>query len=124
MADQEVDPAAMAADADALGRGGSDVVDAADALILARRLAADAFGTSPASGALADFCTVWLGGTESMGSRVAALADYTQRVANAFGAVDRKLEATYTPVRDESELPPVAVDNLDPDSPYYNPYIA
>ncbi len=123
MVDQEVDAAKLAADGDALGHAGARVSAAADALVAAHRLAA-AFGSTPAKDAFDDVCTTWLKGCDSIGGHVAWLATYTQRLANAFGAVDRSLVETYTPVKTQSDLPPVIIDNTDPGSDSYNPYLA
>ena len=124
MADQEVDAAALAVDADTLGKAGGEVTEAADALIAAHRLAAEAFGDTPAQEAFADVCSTWLKGCDSIGTHVAWIATYTQRLANAFGAVDRSLIETYTTVKSPSDLPPVIIDNTDPSSDNYNPYLA
>ena len=124
MADQEVDAVALAADADTLGHAGARVTAAADALVAAHRLAASAFGTTPAKDAFDDVCTTWLKGCDSIGGYVGWLATYTQRLANAFGAVDRSLIETYTIVKTQSDLPPVIIDNTDPSSDNYNPYLA
>jgi uncharacterized protein YukE len=123
MADQEVDAAAMAADADMLGRASADAVGAVDGLITAQR-AADGFGSSPAGDAFREVCDLWLHGIDSIASHVDWLARYTQQVANAFHATDTTLAESYTPIRTEDDLPPIVIDETDPSSPHYNPYLA
>lgn len=123
MADQEVDAAAMAADADMLGRAAADAVSAVDGLITTQR-AEGGFGSSPAGAALREVCDVWLHGIDSIASHVDWLARYTQQVANAFHATDTTLAESYTPIHTEDDLPPIVIDETDPDSPDYNPFLA
>lgn len=123
VADQEVDTAAMAADADTLGRAAADAVGAVDGLITTQRTASG-FGSSPAGDALREVCDVWLRGVDSIALHVDWLARYTQQVANAFDATGTTLAESYTPLRTEGDLPPIVVDETDPDSPNYNPFLA
>lgn len=123
MADQEVDAAAMAADADTLSRATSDAVAAVDGLITAQRYDT-AFGTAPAADAFREVCDVWLHGIDSIASHIDWLARYTQQVATAFEATDTTLAESYTPIHTEDDLPPAVIDDLDPNHPDYNPVLA
>lgn len=123
MAEHEVDPAAMAADADTLGRAAADAVGAVDGLITAQR-AVTAFGSSPAGEAFRDVCDVWLHGIDSIASHIGWVARYTQQVATAYDATDTTLAESYTPIHTEDDLPPIVIDQTDPSSPDYDPFLA
>ena len=109
MADQEVDAGAMAHDADELGEAAASAARARDALIefaylpLGNKLGPieDAF----------DVCrNTWMHGIDVIAAHTGWAARYTQDVAEAFGATDKELEDSYTPLYTDQDLPPVITD--------------
>ena len=103
--DLYIDSAAMAAEADSLGTAASTVTGARDAINAAWRTGAAAFGSTPVVGAFDECCQVWVTGTNSIGQLTQYVAQYTQDIANAFGATDTMLAASATQMYDPSTLP-------------------
>ena len=95
----------MAGDADTLGRAAASTTNARDAINAAWKLAGSAFGSTPAVGALNACCQVWVDGTNTIGQFTQYLAQYTQDVANAYGASDTSLAASASAMYDPSTLP-------------------
>jgi hypothetical protein len=117
--DVYIDAAAMAGDADTLGRAASSATNARDAINAAWQLAGSAFGSTPAVQALDACCQVWVDGTNTVGQLIQYAAQYTQDVANAYGATDRSLAASASQMYDKSTLPKPGVKyHVSPQSKY------
>jgi hypothetical protein len=119
--DVYIDADAMASDADALGRAAKAVSDARDSTNAAWRLGASAFGSSPAAEAFGQCCRVWVGGANTISQLTQYAAQYTQDVANAYGATDQALAASATGMYDASTLPKPGTHYKQPKP---NPYVA
>ena len=103
--DLYIDADAMAAQADALGRAAQSVTSARDAINAAWKTAKSAFGSTAVEPAFDDCCRVWVDGANVIGQLTQYVAQYTQEIANSFGATDQTLAASATRMYDPSTLP-------------------
>lgn len=109
MGDIKMDPQEGSALADKLGTAAHDVSLGRDKLIDFNPSA----GFADADPSWQAFVQTWITGLDRIGQFTGYLADYTQQLANHFGALDRTLVATAPPLRREEDLPPT-VDHTPP----------
>jgi hypothetical protein len=103
----------MAHDADELGKAAADVASARDRIVEFAGLPLGA-DLGPIEEAFELVCGTWLHGLDVIAAHTGWVAEYTQDVAEAFGATDQELEDSYTPLYTWDDLPPVIQD---PDAP-------
>ena len=101
--DLVIDAGAMAGDADSIGRAAKSVSDARDAVNSAWKSGGHAFG--PIAAAFDACCQVWIDGTNTIAQLTQFAAQYTQDIANAFGAADTQLAASASQMYDQSTMP-------------------
>lgn len=103
--DLTIDSAAMAVDADSLGHAAAGVSTARDEVNSAWKSGTAAFGSTPVAAAFDGCCQVWVDGMNTIAQLTQYVAQYTQDIANAFGAADTQLAASATQMYDKSTLP-------------------
>lgn len=100
-----IDPDGMASAADDLGRAARSMSIARDHVDEAWKLNGEAFAGDPVGPLFDLFCETWVNGTNSVAELTQAGADYTQQIADLFGATDTVIAGGITQMYSDSDLP-------------------
>jgi len=103
--DVEIDSAAVAVDADALGTTGGKLGAVRDDLNGAWSQGSSAFGSSPAAEAFDECSSAWIGAMHTLAYLFDGLGTYTQDIATEFGALDTTMSGWISPTYTTDDLP-------------------